>query len=421
MAAEMHPAFVRLLVEEALVPAEEVLTRLWPAELGRQLEALRGLLASLWRRAPVETAEVLERLPPGPRAELWAGLQRAGFAEGERAAARALAATEPGVGRARALLAVARADGDRGRVAEAMTLLARAKIWELARVAADLADVWDAEQRGAVRGLARRAGDRDRVWAAEVAVALARVAPPEEAREDAVWAIERTWDGSELAIPWRLPALTRALRFEQMRPWVDVHLRAARGLWDAFSTVPALVHLAAPDQLDAMVTMIEEGAGYPWDKVRLLALVARHHPPRHAELLARARAGLNEVVSAPGSGRGLNPAPVGGRGAATVHQVHALSGVAAAAEGEERRALQAAALERLATDAEEYEELETISPYGWAIVGERLDRSLVDRCMAVLLGFVDRYTCWGAIGGVVACFPAGDRAAGLQGLQRLAG
>ncbi len=411
VADDMHPAYVGLLLDEGLLAAGDVLERLWPADTQRSLAALHGRLALLQGRAPQQLRAVLDRLPPGPRAEQLGWLHAIdGDPELMRAAEAALGETRSPLERARGLLAL-------GRVAPAMALLPALKIWDLARLARDHAQVWNDGQRAQVRALA--VASPDRAWAAELGVALALVGPPAEAREDALWVLARRFDGTRLNSAWRLPALTRVLPFADMRFVVDPHLRAARGLWDAFSVVPSWAPLAAPDQLDAMVTMIDEGRGYPWDKLRLLALVARHHPPRHDELLARAKAGLPKLISPPGAGAGVNPAPVGGGGVATVHQVHLLAGLAAASRGDERRALQRAALERLASDLD-YEELETVCPYMWPWVGAAQDPSLHAPCVEVLLRLLDRHTCWGALAGVVAGYPAPARTLALAGLRRLA-
>lgn len=420
LADDVHPAFVRLVLAEGALAAADALTRLWPADLDAQLEILRAHAGALWSGAPDALLAALARMPPGPRAEQLAALLRGTPGERDalaRLARAALADTTEPLPRARALLALARADGDRERIAAAMPLLADLKIWDLARVAHDFSDMFDGPQRAEVRALALRSPRRE--WSSEVALALARAAPADEARADALSVIERMRDGEVLLSPWKLPALVPVLSWDELRRWVDPHLRRARGLWDASSTVPAWVSLAAPDQLDAMVEMIVRGASYPWDRVRLLALVSRHHPTRAEELLARAREGLLPLIQAPGSGRGANPAPVGGGRAATVHQVHALVGVAAASAGEERVALQRQALAHLATDAAHYDERETISPYHWPAVGERIDPSLHEACVDVLLAFADRYTCWGAIGGVVACFPAGARGLASRALVRV--
>lgn len=275
-------------------------------------------------------------------------------------------------------------------LAAAIPLLAALQLPDLARVVDDFSDMFDETQRAELRGHAMRSSNR--AWSSQLLLGLARVAPRDEARADAQQAIERARDGDVLWRPWQLPALMPAFSWDELRRWVDPHLRRALKLWDATITVPAWVSFAEPDQLDAMVEMIVRGASYPWDRVRLLALVSRHHPTRAEELLARAREGLGPLLGAPG--RGANSAPVGGGRVATVHQVHALFAVAAACADEERVALQRQALVLLASEAPHYQERETVCPYQWEDIAEHLDPSLRAACVDVLLAFADRHTCW---------------------------
>ncbi len=74
----------------------------------------------------------------------------------------------------------------------------------------------------------------------------------------------------------------------------------------------------------------------------------------------------------------------------------------------------------MAAEAPHYEERETISPYAWRWLGEPLDPSLRAACIDTLLGLADRYSCWGALGEVAACFPPSKQRLALVGLCRLA-
>lgn len=396
-ADDAHPAFVRLVLDEGSVAAEVVLARLWPAEVGAQVEVLREHAGSLWRRAPEELLEVLARLPPGTRAERLAALLPAG---GERVAALARAAlgeARSSVAQARALLAMARVDGECG--AAAMALLAALRPGELARLVAEYGAALDPPQRAVIRGLAAGADGR---WSAELLLALARVGPPEEALADAEQGLERMAEGPSLALPERLVALARAVPFAALRPWIDAHLRAAKGPWSVISTVPAWASLAAPDQLDAMVEAVEACDLYPVDRARLLATLSRWHAARRGALLGRAREELRR-------------SPAG----AAARRVHAMLALAAASAGDERRELQRAALELVASGDVADAEPEASARRLWSFLGEHLDPGLRERCVETLSTFADRWTCWMAIGSVVAGFPAEERGLGLRALRRI--
>lgn len=392
LAHDLHPDYVRLLVELAPWAAADVLAMIRPGPYWREEERVRSLtenLAAFWAAAPDETlAAVHGIISPGERTELFIKLLDKPGAYSARllALARESAATEPkAYPRARALLAIAAVTGEPDLVAEAYGI--RVMDWQTGRLVRDFGAPWEVRKR------------LGKVEDADLRLELARHERPEKALELVGQALDLRWnDHNRQLVQYYVTTAAEIVPIERLRPWVDRCL----SVLDRWHSVDHAINAWAPhadnDQLDTMVRAVHTDR---WDAAMLLADLSRHHPARRAELVAKARTAM---------ARELDP----------VSEVRKYLAFSEAVDGEERLRSQRTALDILAEVGKGYDELEDLSRLHWTHVGRVVDPSLRDDLVAVLLEFEYRYSCWAGIGGVLAEFPADLRGVGLRALDRVA-
>jgi hypothetical protein len=391
LAHDLHPDYVRLLVESAPWAAADVLAMIRPGPYWREEERVRSLtenLPAFWAAAPDATlAAVHGVISPGERAELFIKLldKPGAYSAKLLALARESAATEPkGYPRARALLALAAVTGEPDLVAEAYGITTRD--WQAGRLVRDFGAPWEVRER------LRRVEDAD------LRLELARHERPEKALELVDQAINLRWnDHNRQMVQYYVTNAAEIVPIERLRPWVDRCL----SVLDRWHSVDHAINAWAPhadtDQLDTMVRAVHTDR---WDAAMLLADLSRHHPARRDELLAKARTAM---------ARELDP----------VNEVRKYVTFSEAVDGEERLRSQRTALEVLAEVGEGYDELEDLSRLNWTHLGRAIDPSLREDLVEVLLGFEYRYSCWAGIGGVLAEFPVELRGTGLRALDRV--
>lgn len=426
LAQDLGHEFVAVILPLLPEAAPELLQLLAGHRGYNELWLLREHAALLWRHARagfVERASaVLPMLSP---VELFADAARAAPEE-ERAELRALvmaalAREEDPVRRGRALLDWAPlepADGGAAMIAEALDVVRAAPIAVVAAIVGRFVDRFDAAQRAAVRALADRP-DAGR-HAAEIRMALARGALPDEAIADVRAALEQRAREDPENVQFTIYAALEVVPFEVLRPWVDSWLDRIGTRRDLCFAARRLAPHAPAGVLDRLLALADSVGVELWARAEILGDVARRHPARRDALRGELRRVLARVVGDETLGHHMSPEDVPEGARLVVLQAHAVARGSDLLAAGEARGLQRRILDRIAEMPSDFEDRYDLGHVPWGDLGEALDPGLRADAVQIALALRYRPAALKALGEMVARFPEEARHLALHGLSRLA-